>query len=96
MQSNLFICSVVIVAVVGDQWKTSNDSDDSFIEVQQLRAELAKSNDKIATMDEELTQIKAILSAGKRLYLVRRIRVINSGGATLWQSSVSCTADCTT
>ena len=50
-------------AVVGDQSKTSNDSDDSSIEVHQLRAELAKSNDKIATMDGELTQLKALLSS---------------------------------
>jgi len=46
MQFNLLICFVVVSAVVGDQSKTSNDSDDSSNEVQQLRAELAKSNCK--------------------------------------------------
>ena len=41
---------IILLAVVGGQSRIANDSDE-------LRAELAKSNDKIATMDRKAAQL---------------------------------------
>jgi len=50
------------------QRKIANDSDDSINGDHDLRAELARANDKIAIMDGELTQLKAIIGlSGKKL-----------------------------
>ena len=51
----------------GGQPKIVNNSDEFINEVQELRAELAKSNDKIAAMSDEFAQLKETVS-GEKLY----------------------------
>jgi len=59
----MFLC--FNLCCTGQRKIANNTSDDSTNEVRELRAELASANDKIATMDGELTQLKVIMSGRK-------------------------------
>ena len=62
-------------AVVSGKSTTANDSCELTNEVLELRAELAKSNDKIAEMDRKFAQLNATVS-GKPIIFMQEILYI--------------------